>query len=201
MVTGLNVININSTSNGNAGGLGSGFEASGHQAHGGLRRFANASTSGLRTFSTTSLHSMDMIADNVAQSRQASSYRAYMDFERIKQEISSEIRIEFYKAGQRVITADEPVPGLYYVIKGSLETSYYKKNSGEDLFPDANSNSQNHDHSKHDAPSKIEDEELLHTVSQGELSGYLSTLIGGSTKSFANVTAREDTYKLNERVG
>lgn len=138
----------------------------------------------IRTFSTTSMDAFDTEeADNSSAS--SDPYKSLATYESIKREFSEEIRLFKVSKGTKLIKSNEQTLGIYFVINGSFDVTYWRneidlitnyiddpkaKNLGEDSLI----------------------EEYLYTVNEGDIAGYLGTLIG--SKSFVDVTAKRDSY-------
>ncbi|VEU23429.1 DEKNAAC104563 [Brettanomyces naardenensis] len=137
----------------------------------------------LRTYSTTGL----TLKGSVDEESEGSSHDSgSMDFDNLKRDLADEIQIVRIAKGSKIIKAGEQTPGIYFVIDGSLDVSYWKRDMEEvdnrsfDVgYMLGSSSSDSH-------------EEYLYTVSDNKIAGYLGTLVG--SKSFVDVTATRTTY-------
>ena len=153
----------------------------------------------LRTFSTTSMDTLLYSASGVngatgtstaqtideTSSINSGMYKSFVNFDNVKTEFANDMKLLKIPKGTKIIKSKEQTPGIYYVINGSFDVTYWKKESDlsgvylEDI--------------EHDSNSKEElVEEYLYSVNEGDIVGYLGTLIG--SKSFVDVTANENCY-------
>lgn len=114
------------------------------------------------------------------------------DYESVKKDLADEIQVMRISEGTKIIKAGEQTPGIYYVIDGSLEVSYWKGNM-EELDDDSGSpySRIQYYHKRHSKKIKGH-QQYLFTVGKGQIAGYLGTLIG--SKSFIDVKATKTTY-------
>lgn len=138
----------------------------------------------LRTYSTNSADTSKMDSD-FGSYLNSEIYKTLMSFENIQNDFANDIKLQRIPKNTRIVKSNEPTPGLFYVIKGGLDVSYRKKETNfidhyySDLTEDEKAN------------DKFVDE-FLHRINDGELAGYLGTLIG--SKSFVDITTTEETY-------
>lgn len=123
----------------------------------------------IRTFSTTSTHSSSVAKKELSQDGTS-------DYNSILADLKDVIQILKITKGTAVITAGEQTPGIYFVIDGSLDVTYQRS----ELMVGEKDNDEQLN------------EQCLYTAQDNDITGYLGTLIG--SKSFATVTAAEDTY-------
>lgn len=139
-----------------------------------------------RNFSTTGIQSNNLDEN----SEDSSPTNKVMDFENVKKDLADEIQIMRIPKGTNIIKTDEQTPGIYFVIAGELEVSYWKTNMDE--LNDGSGNSQMPYYERRNSTSLPGHRETLFTVKENQIAGYLGTLIG--SKSFVDVTATKVTY-------
>jgi lysophospholipid hydrolase len=144
----------------------------------------------LRTYSTTSIDALSLNGNNgngfdETCSVNSDMYKSFLNFDNVKQEFANDLK--FYKIPKdtKIIKSKEQTPGIYYVINGSFDVTYWKKES--DFIGTYINEPESSSNTKENAF-----EEYLYTVKEGDIAGYLGTLIG--SKSFVDVTATRDSY-------
>lgn len=139
----------------------------------------------LRTFSTNSIDPFTLDND-FSSTFNSDIYKTLMKFENVQNEFINDIKLKKIPKNTRIVKSDESTPGLFYIIKGGLDITYKKKETNfiDSYYSDLA------DDSKKNGDEFID--EFLHHVNDGELAGYLGTLIG--SKSFVDITTTEDTY-------
>ncbi|KAG0684341.1 phosphatidylcholine and lysophosphatidylcholine phospholipase [Pichia californica] len=141
----------------------------------------------LRTYSTTSVDNSNLI-NGIDDSSSVNSdvYKSFVNYENVKREFANDIKLFKVSKGTKIIKSKEQTPGIYYVIDGSLDVTYWKRESD---FIGTYINEPEND--SNDEKEKTF-EEYLYTIKEGQIAGYLGSLIG--SKSFVDVTANKDTY-------
>lgn len=139
----------------------------------------------LRTYSTTSMDTA--IGTNMDDSTSVNSevYKSFVSYENVKREFANDIKLFKVSKGSKIIKTKEQTPGIYYVIDGSFDVTYWKRES--DFTATYIDEPENDPNSK----EKVF-EEYICSIGEGEIAGYLGTMIG--SKSFVDVTANKDTY-------
>ena len=98
------------------------------------------------------------------------------DIDLVKREFSQSLELKMFKKGKRIVEQRSgDGKGLFYILKGEISVSFDKLSPGECQNPEGRT------HQIH-----------LFTLREGNLGGYLSSLIG--YRSFANLTAKTDVY-------
>lgn len=149
----------------------------------------------LRTYSTTSMEGLvnsstngsfnNINAVDESSSINSDVHKSYVNFENVRKEFADDIKLLKVSKDTKIIKSKEQTPGIYYVIDGSFDVTYWKRES--EFIGTYISEPENSDNTKEKAI-----EEYLYTVKNGEIAGYLGTLIG--SKSFVDVTATRDSY-------
>jgi len=142
----------------------------------------------VRTFSTTSLEDLKHEQNNSNQS--SASKKVQVNYEDVNKEFVNDLKLFKVPKGRRIITSKEQTPGIYYVISGSLDVTFWRQES--ELINTYLDDSEVHPSPNVNKNEKKLVEEHLYSVTDGDIAGYLGTLIG--SKSFVDVTASEDTY-------
>lgn len=114
------------------------------------------------------------------------------DYEAVKKDLADEIQVMRISKGTKIIRAGEQTPGIYYVIDGSLDVSYWKGDMEELDDDDDSPYSKILYYRRRRSKNLKGNQQYLFTVGKGEIAGYLGTLIG--SKSFIDVKATETTY-------
>lgn len=140
----------------------------------------------LRTFSTTSMENATLMSGmDDTSSINSDVYKSFSNYENVKREFASDLKLFKVSKGTKIIKSKEQTPGIYYVIDGAFDVSFLKKES--DFIGTYLEDPENDTNKKENYI-----EEYLHTVQEGEIVGYLGTLIG--SKSFVDVTASKNSY-------
>ena len=157
----------------------------------------------LRTYSTTSMdaavlhnnnsnnnnRSGSVTANNVNSDESCSInskvYKSFVNFDNVKGEFADDIKFMKIKKGTKIIKEKEQTPGIFYVIDGLFDVSYWKRESA------FNTNYIDDPENERTLKDNMV-EEYLYTVGEGDIAGYLGTLIG--SKSFVDVAATTDSY-------
>lgn len=137
----------------------------------------------LKTYSTTNMSGLTSTEDT--SSVNSEIYNTMHNFENIKSEFANDIKLFKIPKDTRIIKSNEQTPGIYYIIDGSFDVTYLKK---EGDFVGTYIDEYENDS---DFNEKVI-EEYLYTLGPGEIAGYLGTLIG--SKSFVDVRANSDSY-------
>ncbi|GMM30107.1 lysophospholipase [Martiniozyma asiatica (nom. inval.)] len=143
----------------------------------------NKSKNKSRTFSTTSVE----IVDDSSSSNN-DIYNSFLNYEQIKVEFENEIKLRMIPKGTKIIKNKEQTSGIFYIIRGGFDVTYWRKESNyvNNYYTDLS------DIEEDKLKEQLEREEFLYHANEGDLVGYLGTLIG--SKSFFDVTATENTY-------
>lgn len=139
----------------------------------------------IRSYSTTSMDNSAYNGMDDSSSINSDVYRSFNNYENVKREFASDLKLFKVPKGTKIIKSKEQTAGIYYVIDGAFDVSFWKKES--DFIGTYLDDPENDTNKKENYI-----EEYLHTVGEGEIVGYLGTLIG--SKSFVDVTASKNSY-------
>ena len=139
----------------------------------------------IRSYSTTSMDNIAFNGMDDSSSINSDVYRSFNNYENVKREFASDLKLFKVPKGTKIIKSKEQTAGIYYVIDGAFDVSFWKKES--DFIGTYLDDPENDTNKKEKYI-----EEYLHTVGEGEIVGYLGTLIG--SKSFVDVTASKNSY-------
>ncbi|QPG76259.1 hypothetical protein FOA43_003645 [Brettanomyces nanus] len=137
----------------------------------------------LRTFSTSGIQISSSNDDEPEGSTPESGEADYLN---VKKDLADEIQILRISQGTRIIKSEEQTPGIYYVIDGALDVTYWKRQMEE-----LDGHSVDLKDRRDSLKEKLH-EEFLYTVRKNQIAGYLGTVIG--SKSFIDVRAATTTY-------
>lgn len=145
---------------------------------------SNGKKSNLRTFSTNTTDTSKM-ANDFGSTFNSDIYKTLKNYENIQNEFINDIKLKRFPKNTRIVKSNESTPGLFYIIRGGLDVTYRKKETNfiDSYYSDLSDENKNNDEFI---------DEFLHHVNEGELAGYLGTLIG--SKSFVDITTTQDTY-------
>ncbi|TID30495.1 hypothetical protein CANINC_000848 [Pichia inconspicua] len=137
----------------------------------------------LRTYSTTNMSGLSNTEDT--SSVKSEIFDTVHNFENIKSEFANDIKFFKISKDTHIIKSNEQTPGIFFIIDGSFEVTYSKKEGDYvGTYLDECENDM-------DSSEKVI-EEYLYTLGSGEIAGYLGTLVG--SKSFVDVKANTDSY-------